>query len=717
MKRFLIASLCALALVSCSTTSRLGEGEYRLVRNRVVYAGDEPQKKVDLQPYIKQKPSGWSPLLYVYNWSSGRGTKWDRFVEKVGNAPVIFDSTQVEASRKSMLNHLEYVGNYNSTITHKTELKGKKAYVTYEVMQGPGYVIDTIDYYVPDVKMAGIMAADSANVTVSVGDILSQEALDKESERLASLFRNNGYFGFTKNYFFYYADTNKVSGHCDLSVRMEDYTRNEAPSAAKPHRQYHIGDVTITPQRGFKVRRKFLDELNTVKPGTLYDESVVNNTYSRMSSVPVFSSVNVQMHERDTSTVDCHISIMASKLQSVKFNLEASYNSSSMFGITPTIQYGHKNIFGGGEVFSLGLRGNFQFGGVGKSSSREFAVTAGLRFPKFVFLPARLFKRTVPRTDLNLSYNRQNRPEYTRNMFSLNYGYSWSGNGKMVYQIVPLRANVVSVFNMDEEFIQRIKDPYVLNSFKDHFDLGGSASIYYSTDPSTKPEHSWFYLRWQNQYAGNVLSIFNNAMKEKEGQHTIFGIPYSQFVRSELTLVQTLRFGEDEKLSLAGRFLAGVGVSYGNSRAMPFEQLFYAGGASSMRGWQSRSLGPGSAPLDSAFSINNQAGDMRLEANVEFRFPIVWKFEGGVFIDAGNVWNLSKDSVFQDERGVFHFNSFLKSTALDWGAGLRLDFGVILVRLDMGMKTYDPVTMRWLGPSKWFRRDGFALNFGIGYPF
>lgn len=302
-------------------------------------------------------------------------------------------------------------------------------------------------------------------------------------------------------------------------------------------------------------------------------------------------------------------------------------------------------------------------------------------------------------------------------MFSLNYGYSWSGNGKMVYQIVPLRANVVSVFNMDEEFIQRIKDPYVLNSFKDHFDLGGSASIYYSTDPSTKPEHSWFYLRWQNQYAGNVLSIFNNAMKEKEGQHTIFGIPYSQFVRSELTLVQTLRFGEDEKLSLAGRLLAGVGVSYGNSRAMPFEQLFYAGGASSMRGWQSRSLGPGSAPLDSAFSINNQAGDMRLEANLEFRFPIVWKFEGGVFIDAGNVWNLSKDSVFQDERGVFHFNSFLKSTALDWGAGLRLDFGVILVRLDMGMKTYDPVTMRWLGPSEWFRRNGFALNFGIGYPF
>ncbi len=108
---------------------------------------------------------------------------------------------------------------------------------------------------------------------------------------------------------------------------------------------------------------------------------------------------------------------------------------------------------------------------------------------------------------------------------------------------------------------------------------------------------------------------------------------------------------------------------------------------------------------------------MRLEANLEFRFPIVWKFEGGVFVDAGNVWNLPAKSETRDERGIFHFNNFIKSTALDWGVGLRLDLGVILARLDMRLKTYDPVTMQWLGPSNWFRSNGFALNFGIGYPF
>jgi outer membrane protein assembly factor BamA len=173
-------------------------------------------------------------------------------------------------------------------------------------------------------------------------------------------------------------------------------------------------------------------------------------------------------------------------------------------------------------------------------------------------------------------------------------------------------------------------------------------------------------------------------------------------------------------LALAGRFLAGVGYAYGNSNVLPFEKFFYAGGSNSMRGWQSRSVGPGSAPVSSSFAIANQTGDMRLEANLEFRFPLFWKLQGGLFIDAGNVWNLQRasiDGVARDERGIFTAENFGKSIAANWGLGLRLDFDLLLVRLDAGIKAFDPVTQQWHSPDMWFRKNGYAIHFGIGYPF
>ena len=243
--------------------------------------------------------------------------------------------------------------------------------------------------------------------------------------------------------------------------------------------------------------------------------------------------------------------------------------------------------------------------------------------------------------------------------------------------------------------------------------------LYYTTNTEAIPRTSFFYTRLQFDIAGNMLSLFKPAMrKDANGSGMIWDTPFSQFVRGEITLGRTWIFGKNDGQSIATRLIAGAGYAYGNSSALPFEKHFYEGGANSLRGWQARTVGPGLAPMDKSFVIPNQTGDMRLEANIEYRFDMFWKFAGAVFIDAGNVWTLQAGNSEDNKEGLFSWNTFGKSIAANWGAGLRLDFGFLLLRLDLGLKVHDPARYnRWVRPDLWFKKDGYALHFGVGYPF
>ena len=206
--------------------------------------------------------------------------------------------------------------------------------------------------------------------------------------------------------------------------------------------------------------------------------------------------------------------------------------------------------------------------------------------------------------------------------------------------------------------------------------------------------------------------------KDSNGSGMIWNTPYSQFVRGELTLGKTWIWGRNSGQSIATRFLAGAGHAYGNSTALPFEKHFYAGGASSLRGWQARTVGPGTSPRDTSFVIPNQTGDMRLEANIEYRFDMFWKVEGAVFADAGNVWALRQKGMSEDDGSLFRWNTFGESIAANWGVGARLNLEFLLLRLDVGFKIHDPARLdKWVGPDQWVKNDGFALHFGVGYPF
>lgn len=708
-------------LASCSTTRALQDGQYRLAKNKIEITDSKSFNPATLTPYLKQKHRGWTPLQYVYNWTTGKSRIWDRFVQKIGVAPVVYDPEMVDSSIDNITNHLEYLGYYGSHVSSRINVKRRNVNVLYMVDLGKRIPIKDMEIILPERgEFAHDFLSDTASMSVVPGDFLSEAALERESERSSAALRNMGYYSFSKNHYFFEADTLTVPDSALLKLTVNEYTRNESPKAAAPIRKFYFDSVSISHPQTLKIRKRVLEGLNTIEPGGVYNEFDVNNTYSRLSALRIFSGVNVDMSLADTNKVNAAISLTQSKVQGFKVNLEASVNSSGLFGVSPQVSYYHKNIFRGGEWLNLGFMGNFQFKFNDKVRSTEFGVSAGLSFPKFFPLPYRYFKEAVPRTDINVSYNYQDRPEYTRNIISTSYGYLGNVKSRFFYQVYPVQMNIVNLFKIDPGFHETLaNDPFLKNAYQNHFDLGSGGILYYTTNSESIPKSTYFYTRFQLDIAGNLLSAFKPLMqKDKNGAGMVWNTPFSQFVRAEITLGRTWIFGKKDGQSIATRLVVGAGYAYGNSSALPFEKHFYGGGANSLRGWQARTVGPGLSALDKSFVIPNQTGDMRLEANLEYRFNIFWKLAGALFVDAGNVWTLQGADTEDNRLGRFQWNTFGDSIAANCGAGVRLDFGFLLLRMDLGLRVHDPAReYKWVGPDKWFKRDGYALHFGVGYPF
>ena len=720
----------AIALVtSCSTTRVLEDGQYRLARNKVEITNDKKFNPKEVEKYIQQKSNtylflGWNPFLNVYNWSGKDTVKLSsRFLRKIGVAPVVYQPSQVDASIDNMKRHLEYLGYYNSDVKSDVEVDGRKVNVTYTVTLGNRYKIDKITFSVPEGEFSEDFFADTLNLSVKPGDYLSEYALEQETERSAAWMRRNGWFGFTKNYYAFEADTLERRDTADLLMMIREYTRNQSPENARPFKKYKFGNVDLIWDKDLVFNRRVLRNMNTIRPGEPYDEEEVFTTYSRLSALKLFNGVNVEMNPRDsTDIVDCEITLTRSRMQGFKVNLESSINSSGLVGHSPQISYFHKNIFHGGQWLNLGFMGNFQFVYNDHSiRSNEFGVSSSISFPEFLGMPNTLFLgRSIPRTDISASYTYQDRPEYTRNMISTSFGYSGSMvDGKFYYQFYPLQAKVVRLTHLDPDFYNTLAgNPFLRDAYQNHFDMGAGAMIYYTTCADLIPKESYQYFRLQLDASGNIIGLFDNAMKtDQYGNRLIWGIPYSQYVRTELTLGKTIVFGKNNSQALAMRLMGGVGKAYGNSVTMPFEKQFYSGGANSMRAWQARALGPGRSRADSTFVIPSQTGEIKLEANLEYRFPLFWKLCGALFTDVGNVWNMN--AVEGDTDSQFNIRNLGESIAANWGLGLRVDLNFLILRIDMGMKLYDPSvgSKGWYGLSDLFSKGSYAFHFGVGYPF
>ncbi len=702
--KVITALLTVLILASCGATRSLQDGEYLLKKNKIL-VNDKKFNAGKLSQYVRQKANKLTISQGFYNLAGKKDNKFNSFLRRIGTPPVVYNPSLVDVSIENMKDHLTYLGYYGSEIDSRISLKKRKVFVNYYVTLGRRFKISRIDYDLPQTgTFVSDFKADRRNVSVHPGDYLSESSLEAESERSSAYLRTIGYYDLTKSNYSFVADTLTEPGVAALKMII---------SGDHIHK-FHIDSVRISHPDRIKLRPRMLAGLNTIRPGDLYDERAVNTTYSRFSAIPVLNGVNVSLAPSGEDKVSCDISLQHTRLQGFKANLEFSSNSSALLGISPQLSYFHKNIFHGGEMLNLSFMGNFQFKPKSDIRAMEFGVTAQIRFPGFMGIPNRS-GANIPQTDVNASFNFQDRPEYKRTMISTSFGYTGSLGKRFFYQVYPARLGIVRIFNMSDDFRDLVLiNPYLASAYSNHFDLGLGGTLYYTTDSKPTPQGSYHYYRLAVDLSGNLLSAFNKTMKtDASGAHLIWGIPYSQYVRAEAQVGRTFVFGRKDAHAISLRLLAGAGYGYGNSVSLPYEKVFYAGGASSLRGWQARTIGPGKMPMDQTFLIPSQIGDWKLEANLEYRFKIFWKIEGATFLDAGNVWALHKGSG-KEER--FSWDSI----AADWGIGLRLNMDIIVVRVDFGMQIHDPVTEErhgWLGPDKWFRRGNNAFHFGVGYPF
>ena len=318
------------------------------------------------------------------------------------------------------------------------------------------------------------------------------------------------------------------------------------------------------------------------------------------------------------------------------------------------------------------------------------------------------FRYAIPKTHISAGIDYLNRKKlYSLNSFSTSFGYVWDQNRFVNHNLSLINIDYVKLGHTSDRFNEALEEnPFLKRSFEQQFIAG---LMYYYTYNELNDEHKRGRLYFQTSLdiAGNGLSLFGR--KQDDGTKTFLGLRYAQYVKADIDISYHFDLDRKGKQTLVGHLFAGMGLPYGNSKSLPFVKQYFSGGPYSLRAFRIRGIGPGTyKPDPDAYSYFDQAGDIRLEANVEYRFPIVSILKGALFADAGNIWLYKENEALPG--GKFS-KEFIKELGIGTGFGLRVDVQGFVIRLDLSSPIKQPA-QNWK-----FDYKNPMFNFGIGYPF
>lgn len=769
---YLMLLAAAIVLYGCSSTRHVPEGSYLLDKVKIqINDSTDSFDEEEMVTYLRQLPNHkmlWSTKfrLGVYNLSGNDTTKWwNRWWRKLGEPPVIYDSTLTKSGKEQLLRAMVNKGFLEAKVTVDTipNSRHDKMEVDYILNPGSPHVIRTIDYSFPDTTLRNLIMRDSMRFVVRPGENLDRTILESQRELITDMMKNHGYYSFAKENITFNADTTEGSRLVDLTMKVNPaYNQQHQP---EEHRKYLIGkiyvimnydpsseeslrslstaahydykDLEIVSGEKSYLRPSAIYENCFLRVGKEYHQRDVDRTYQALSRFNILKFISVRFTEAgdlgDERLLDAYILLTPAKSQSVSLELEGT-NSEGDLGVAAAATYTHRNVGKGSETLTMKVRGAYEslsgnLEGLLNDRYLESSVDIGVSFPKFKapFLTDEFKRKVNAVTDFNVSMTYQERPEYTRVISTAGWSYRWTHNrNHNRYIFTPIDVNYVYLPKSTYNFIDQIApdNPLLRYSYEDHFIMRMGFSFYHTNkrnQESKNPffQRSFYTFRANAEIAGNTLfllsTIFDRDRDFKQDPYKIFGIHYSQYfkINTDYSYLYAISY----RNSLAFHAGAGVGMPYGNSEIMPFEKRFYGGGANGVRGWDVRTLGPGRYPSSNSVSdFINQCGDIRLEASVELRTKLFWLFELGTFIDVGNIWTIH--NYVNQPDGMFHFNSFYKEFAAAYGLGIRMDFNYFLIRFDLGMKAHNPAIgeERWpLIHPNWHRDSSF--HFSIGYPF
>ena len=736
---FILSTFLSFAISSCDGTKHLAEGESLLVSNRIV-SSDKDYNVSSLYDYIVQKPNTkWFSTLKVplgiFTLSGRDTTKTiNRILQKWGEAPVCLDTTKVAASQENLRQILFNQGFLDAGVEVEQHARKRRVKVDYILFPKQQYVIRSVSYNIHDNRIDSLLRANNVleGGGLKAGEYFSVTGLSSERKRISTWLNNNGYRYFNKEFISYHVDSCKAGNYVDVSLYIELFRRNNNENYTS-HPYYHIRNIRYTSPQEQKLRiRPSVLNVNTVfREGELYDESKIQKTYRRFADLGIVRSTNISFVEvndsnsqDDNGLLDAVISISQHNTHNVTLQPEGT-NTAGDLGAALSLTYENRNVFHGSELFSLSARGAFEaikgLEGYANNNYEEYGIEAKLSFPEFLCpnISEDYRRRHKSTTEFLLSYNKQNRPEFDRRVFSGKWRYRWSSSTNRVG------------YTLDFINVDYVSMPWISDTFKrDYLDSkdNRNAILRYNYENllimklgfSFNYNDGIHYLKVSMESAGNLLKALSKPLKFKTndmGQYEFLKVAYAQYAKADVDYTYNYRIDERNTLALHSRI--GIAMPYGNSTILPYEKRYFSGGANSVRGWSVRELGPGCYHgKDGRIDFINQTGDLRLDLNAELRSSLFWKFQGAIFIDAGNIWTVRQ---YADQPGgLFTLSSLYKEIAVAYGVGLRLNFDYFILRLDLGMKAISPyyTTTEEHFPisNPNFKRD-YALHFAVGLPF
>lgn len=736
-----------------------------------------PFSSDEMYSLLAQKPNGmFLGMFRVGVWvnsvtAKGRETKLKKWLnKKIGSPPVILDTFMIDRSKDQLRLFLNNNGFFHSDIRSDIRYHKKKATINYNIGLAMPYRISDIEYKINDSSVRHVVMNDVGNSLIRRGEIYNTSTFDDERYRVANLLRNSGYYFFGPEFMYYVIDSAFANKSLKVYPNIGQFSQSDdtltAIAGRRSHQKYYLNNIAVLPdfdplltdtanmnksvlpardstagkyiiyyRDKLRIRPSTLRNKIMMEPGEIYRQKDEKDTYRQLSAFPLYgyTSINFRRAPQVVDPADSTRKYLNSLIELTRrpvqsYSIEAEGTTSgSKLGIAGNFVYQNLNLFRGGEVLTLKVTGGieWQAGGSDRKTTLwlfntiQTGAELTLDFPKFLLpvSPEILPRVLRPRTTIKTGVNYQNRPDYERYVTNASFGYSWRYGDFSAHTLTPVEVNSVSIFP-DSAFLRRLNklnDPRLINQYTDHFIMAAKYTYIFNNQRRGQVKN-FMFLRWNLETSGNVLDLASQVFdqpKNANGEYGVWNIPFAQYVRTDIDF--RYYFALQQEHTVVYRNLFGIGIPYSNSQVLPFEKGFYGGGSNDMRGWNYRSLGPGSF-RDTTGIYFEKMGDLILEANLEYRFPIYSWFKGAIFTDIGNVWLLNLSENYPG--GKFDVTRFLSELAVDVGVGLRFDFSFFVFRIDGAAPLKNPAFPagdRWRIHNLQLR--DLVWNFGIGYPF
>jgi outer membrane protein assembly factor BamA len=747
-RSFLIFLLAGyLFITSCNNTRHLPPGDKLYKGATVVVSGASTirEKKVlqeDLLGLTRPKPNtqvlGVPLKLSIYNMF--RKKKENSFFGKIrdrnGEPPVLLSQLDLQRNILVLQNHLENKGYFRAKVTGDTTVRRKKARAHYHAVAGAQYKINSVQFP-NDSSMLSLAIRKSIDRTLlQVGKPFDLDVIKAERIRIDVFLKERGFYFFSPDYLLLKTDTSLGNHLVDLRVTIKldiptlareiyrirnvyiypDYSLNTAQiDTSHAYLKYFEGYYLI--DRTNKFKPNLFIEAMKFNPGDVYNRTDHNLTLSRLVNLNIFKFVKNRFEvntETDSAFLDAYYYLTPLPKKSLHAEFSTITRSNNLNGSLISVNWKNRNTFRGGEQLNIKayVGTDVQFSGAlrGYNTFRTGAEM-NLAFPRFVVPFSRFRNRGgyVPRTNIQVGYDVLSRTKlYTLNLFRAGYGYLWKESIQKEHELYPISINYVQPLNVTAAYDSLIhRDTLLARAVQRQFILGSTYQYTFNSQANGLLRNNSYFFNGIIDLSGNIAGLVSGADVKNGKEVTIRKVPFAQYIKVELDGRYYRRVGLYS--TWANRVIVGIGLPYGNSVQLPFVKQFFIGGNNSLRGFRSRSVGPGTYRYAGAL-------------NTEFRIRINGPLYGALFMDAGNIW-LVNDSIYTHKPGGKFTSQFLKQLAIDAGFGIRFDITLFVIRFDIGFPLRKPWEQNpWimnqirLNSSRW-RKENIVYNLGIGYPF